>query len=84
MTNTYPRPEFSVTGCDFRVSDDGYSSGDLFFVDAYNREVTINNSPVLTEDRLRTVVDDLLETKQENDLLKRFAKSLMERLYGKN
>jgi len=65
---------------DFRV--EGSSEPNLFLVDASKDEVLVNNSPVVTEDRLRSVVEDVLETKQENDLLKRFAQSLLERLYG--
>lgn len=66
--------------CDFRV--EGSDGSNLLFVNAGTSEVLVNNSPVVTEDRLRSLVEDVLETKQENDLLKRFAQSLLEKLYG--
>jgi hypothetical protein len=74
---------FNDSGADIDFRVEGSTESNLLFIDASKDEVFVKNSPVVTEDRLRSVVADVLETKQENDLLKRFAQSLLDKLYGK-
>ena len=34
--------------------------------------LVVNDSPVITENKLRSIIEEILEIKKENDLLKRF------------
>lgn len=65
---------------DSRIGLNLNASDTAFSVDG---KAVVNGSPIVTEETLRSIIDEHLETKQENDLLKRFAQSLMEKLYGK-
>lgn len=42
----------------------------------------LNGSKIVTEERLKSLIEDVISTQQENALLKKFSSVLLERLYG--
>lgn len=69
---------FWIQGDNNRIGCSAYLSSTTFSVEG---RAEVNGSEIVTEDRLKSIIEMLLEAKEQNELLKKFSKSLMERLY---